>query len=80
MVFAFVCHVISTIMTIFTTSIAKSLNIEPYWVLYIAMFIVALGNGTVKEVSRQESSRWRVVITQVETDDVLSGRYDIPVA
>ena len=50
MIFAFVCHVGSTVMTIFTKQIATSLNMEPYWVLYIAMFIVALGNGTVEAV------------------------------
>ena len=41
MVFAFACHVISAIMTIFA---------ESYWSLWIATFIVALGNGTVEAV------------------------------
>ncbi|MBI2432212.1 MAG: MFS transporter [Candidatus Hydrogenedentes bacterium] len=41
MVFAFVCHVSSTILIIFANG---------YWMLYIATFIVALGNGTVEAV------------------------------
>jgi len=41
MVFAFVCHVASAIITIFATG---------YWTLYIGTFIVALGNGTVEAV------------------------------
>lgn len=41
MAFAFVCHVVSAVMTIFATG---------YWSLYIATFIVALGNGTVEAV------------------------------
>ena len=41
MVFAFVCHIASAIMTIMATG---------YWTLYWAMFIVALGNGTVEAV------------------------------
>ena len=41
MVFAFVCHVLSVIITIFATG---------YWMLYIGTFIVALGNGTIEAV------------------------------
>lgn len=57
MAFAFVCHVASAILTIFATG---------YWTLYIATFIVALGNGTVEAVInpvvatmfRNEKSKW----------------------
>lgn len=57
MVFAFVCHVVSAILTIFATG---------YWMLYIATFIVALGNGTVEAVInpvvatmfRNEKTKW----------------------
>ena len=57
MAFAFVCHVVSAIMTIFATG---------YWTLYIATFIVALGNGTVEAVInpvvatmfRNEKTKW----------------------
>ena len=41
MVFAFVCHVASVILTVTATG---------YWQLYWAMFIVALANGTVEAV------------------------------
>ncbi len=41
MVFAFVCHVTSAIVTILA---------DGYWMLYIGTFIVALGNGTVEAV------------------------------
>jgi MFS family permease len=41
MIFAFVCHVLSAVLTFFATG---------YWSLYIATFIVALGNGTVEAV------------------------------
>jgi len=41
MVFAFVCHIVSAVLTIFATG---------YWMLYIGTFIVALGNGTVEAV------------------------------
>ena len=41
MIFAFVCHVLSVIITIFATG---------YWMLYIGTFIVALGNGTIEAV------------------------------
>lgn len=41
MVFAFVCHVLSAILTIFA---------KGYWMLYFGTLIVALGNGTVEAV------------------------------
>jgi MFS family permease len=41
MVFAFVCHVASAVITIFANG---------YWMLYLGTFIVALGNGTVEAV------------------------------
>ena len=41
MVFAFLCHVSSAILTIFANG---------YWMLYIGTFIVALGNGTEEAV------------------------------
>ena len=41
MIFAFVCHVSSAIITIFATG---------YTMLYVGTFIVALGNGTVEAV------------------------------
>src|SRR5687768_5791316 len=41
MIFAFLCHVTSAILTIYATG---------YWMLYIGTFIVALGNGTVEAV------------------------------
>lgn len=41
MIFAFVCHITSAILTIFANG---------YWMLYIGTFIVALGNGTVEAV------------------------------
>ena len=39
MIFGFICHITSAIVTIFATG---------YWMLYIGTFIVALGNGTVE--------------------------------
>ncbi len=39
MLFGFVCHILSAVITIFATG---------YWMLYIGTFIVALGNGTVE--------------------------------
>ena len=45
MIFAFVCHVLSAIITILGPKYA-----DPYWSLYIGTFIVALGNGTVEAV------------------------------
>jgi MFS family permease len=41
MIFAFLCHVASAVLTIFA---------DGYWMLYIGTFIVALGNGTVEAV------------------------------
>jgi len=41
MVFAFLCHAVSAVLTIFA---------KDYWSLYWATFIVALGNGTVEAV------------------------------
>jgi len=41
MIFAFLCHVASAILTIFANG---------YWMLYLGTFIVALGNGTVEAV------------------------------
>ncbi len=40
-IFAFLCHVASAILTIFA---------DGYWMLYAGTFIVALGNGTVEAV------------------------------
>ena len=50
MFFAFFCHILSAVITIFTKPIADATGIKPYWVLYIGTFIVALGNGTVEAV------------------------------
>ena len=41
MAFAFACHIVSAILTIFATG---------YWSLYAATFIVAIANGTVEAV------------------------------
>ncbi|QCR24966.1 MFS transporter [Pontibacter sp. SGAir0037] len=57
MVFAFACHLASAVLTFFATG---------YWSLYIATFIMALGNGTVEAVTNpvvatmfpREKSRW----------------------
>jgi MFS family permease len=51
MVFAFVCHVGSAILTILTPMLAGSDNVKGYWLLYVSTFIVALGNGTVEAVA-----------------------------
>jgi MFS family permease len=45
MVFAFVCHVGSALITIFAPD-----HMDPYWALYIGQFVVALANGTVEAV------------------------------
>lgn len=54
MVFAFVAHVASAIITICTPMVAGSggeTNSETaYWMLYFGNFVVALGNGTVEAV------------------------------
>ena len=57
MIFAFVCHVASAILTI---------TADSYWDLYIGTFVVALGNGTVEAVInpvvatmfRREKTKW----------------------
>ncbi|WP_222707255.1 MFS transporter [Pontibacter qinzhouensis] len=57
MVFAFICHSASAVLTFFATG---------YWSLYIATFIMALGNGTVEAVTNpvvatmfpREKSKW----------------------
>lgn len=57
MVFAFVCHVVSAVLTI---------TAKGYWGLWIGTFIVALGNGTVEAVInpviatmfRREKTKW----------------------
>ena len=41
MAFAFVCHVLSCVLTIFARG---------YWSLYVATFIMTLGNGSVEAV------------------------------
>jgi MFS family permease len=51
MVFAFVCHVGSAILTIMAPFIAGDDPVWGYWTLYVATFIVALGNGTVEAVT-----------------------------
>ncbi len=45
MVFAFVCHVTSAIITIFAPR-----HFDPYWSLWLGNFTVALANGTVEAV------------------------------
>src|SRR5690625_7096508 len=59
MIFAFVCHVVSVILTIFANG---------YWMLYAGTFFFALGNGAAEAVinpvvasmcSREESKRER---------------------
>lgn len=57
MYFAFACHLASAVLTFFATG---------YWSLYIATFIMALGNGTVEAVVNpvvatmfpREKSKW----------------------
>ena len=57
MYFAFFCHILSAVLTVFATG---------YWSLYIATFIMALGNGTVEAVVNpvvatmfpREKSKW----------------------
>lgn len=57
MMFAFLCHVGSAVLTILA---------ESYWSLYVAMFLVALGNGAVEAVInpviatvyRREKTKW----------------------
>ena len=50
MVFAFICHVVSAIITIYAVTIPAAESSRAYWTLYIGTFIVALGNGTVEAV------------------------------
>ena len=56
MVFAFVAHITSAAITIALPYIAGpgnedgSFNAAAYWTLYVANFIVALGNGTIEAV------------------------------
>lgn len=45
MVFAFVCHILSALVTIFGPGM-----FSPYWSLWTGAFIVALANGTVEAV------------------------------
>jgi len=51
MIFAFVCHIASAVLTILTPRIAAGDNQKGYWLLYLGTFIVALGNGTVEAVA-----------------------------
>lgn len=61
MIFAFLCHVVSAIVTIFATG---------YWSLYIGTLIVALGNGTVEAVVNpvvatmfpREKTKWLTIL------------------
>lgn len=50
MMFAFVCHVSSMIITILVPQLSGGDNKQAYWWLYCGNFIVALGNGTVEAV------------------------------
>ncbi len=50
MIFAFVCHVVSAIVTILAPTLSGSDSRKAYWILYVGTFIVALGNGTVEAV------------------------------
>ena len=66
MIFAFVCHVASAVITICTPILAKGDNQRAYWILYVGTFIVALGNGTVEAVANpvvatlfpREKTKW----------------------
>ena len=57
MIFAFVCHISSALITIFANG---------YWMLYLGTFVVALGNGTVEAVANpvvatmfsREKTKW----------------------
>ena len=61
MIFAFVCHVASAIITIVAPK-----HFSPYWSLYIGNFIAALANGTVEAVTNpvvasvfnRQKTRW----------------------
>lgn len=61
MVFAFICHVASAVLTIFASG---------YWMLYIGTFVVALGNGTVEAAVNpvvatmfpREKTKWLTIL------------------
>lgn len=61
MYFAFACHTLSAIVTIFAPQM-----FNPYWAIYLGTFIVALGNGTVEAVANpvvatlfpKEKTKW----------------------
>ncbi|WP_435005765.1 MFS transporter [Tundrisphaera lichenicola] len=50
MIFAFVCHVSSAVLTILTPRLVTT-NEQAYNLLYFSTFILALGNGTVEAVA-----------------------------
>jgi MFS family permease len=60
MVFAFICHIASAVVTICAPLVLADAGAEPeavlagqragYWMLYLGNFIVGLGNGTVEAV------------------------------
>jgi MFS family permease len=66
MVFAFVCHVASAIITICAPMLAGGDSTRGFWILYLGTFIVALGNGTVEAVANpvvatlfpREKTKW----------------------
>ncbi len=51
MAFAFLCHIGSAVLTIMTPQLAAGDNDKGYKLLYLATFLVALGNGTVEAVA-----------------------------
>lgn len=61
MVFAFICHALSVVLTIFATG---------YWSLYVATFIAALGNGTVEAAINpavatmypKDKTKWLIIL------------------
>jgi MFS family permease len=61
MIFGFICHVSSAILTIFANG---------YWMLYVGTFIVALGNGTIEAVANpvvasmfpKEKTKWLSIL------------------
>src|SRR5690606_25136528 len=61
MVFAFIFHIASALLTIFATG---------YWMLYVGTFMMALGNGVVDAVVNpvvatmfpEEKSRWLSIL------------------
>ena len=66
MVFAFVCHVASAVITICAPMLAGGDSTRGFWILYLGTFIVALGNGTVEAVANpvvatlfpREKTKW----------------------